>query len=202
MIYNILKISEIKKNPNNPRFIRDNKFKLLVKSIKEFPEMLKLRPIVINEEKVVLGGNMRLTAAIEAGLKEVPTTMAVGLSEEKQREFVIKDNASFGEWEWDLLANEWNSVELQDWGLDTWMNEDDFITSEEFNIPDIQKEPFQNMTFHLADTQAEFIKETLKEINSNKAAREKIDKSDHFGNTNSNGNALYYILKEWAEQKK
>ena len=197
MIYNILKITEIKRNPNNPRFIKDNKFQLLVKSIKEFPEMLKLRPIVITENKLVLGGNMRLAAAIEAGLTEIPTTMAVGLTEEQEKEFIIKDNSSFGEWDWDLLANEWNSLDLQDWGIDTWLNEDDFSTSEDFNLAEGAKEPFQNITFHLADEQADYIKERLKEIN--KEAREKIDT---FGNTNSSGNALYYIFKEWEELKK
>jgi DNA modification methylase len=114
----IIKISEIKSNPNNPRLIKDDKFKKLVKSIQEFPEMLKLRPIVVNNEMIVLGGNMRLKACIEAGLKEVYILKADDLTEEQQKEFIVKDNVGFGEWDWDILANEWDTEKLQDWGLD------------------------------------------------------------------------------------
>jgi len=119
------KISQIKLNYKNPRVIKDGNFKKLVKSIKGFPEMLELRPIVVDEDMIILGGNMRFRACIEAGLKEVPVTIAKGLTEEQKREFVIKDNASFGEWEWDVLANEWNTQELDDWGIDVWQNIDD-----------------------------------------------------------------------------
>lgn len=111
-------INKIRLNDSNPRFIKDEKFAALVKSIRSFPQMLDLRPIVVNEEMVVLGGNMRLRACIEAGLKEVPVTIAVGLTEEQQREFIIKDNVGFGEWDWDALANDWDTQELIDWGLD------------------------------------------------------------------------------------
>jgi len=116
----IVKISKIKPNENNPRLIKDDKFKKLVKSIKTFPEMLFLRPIVVNDDMVVLGGNMRLKACKEAGLKEVPIIRAENLTEEQQREFIIKDNVGFGEWEWDLLANEWDNDLLVEWGLDVW----------------------------------------------------------------------------------
>jgi len=113
-----IKISDIKPNPNNPRQIKDDKFKKLVQSIKDFPEMLALRPIVVNDEMVVLGGNMRLKACKEAGLKEVPIIKASELTEDQQREFIIKDNVGFGEWDWDSLANEWDAIELEAWGLD------------------------------------------------------------------------------------
>ena len=99
-------IKEIKRNPNNPRTIHKDKFNKLVNSIKELPEMLNLRPIVVNEDMVVLGGNMRLRACKEAGLKEVPIIKVTELSQEKQREFVIKDNVGYGQWDWDSLANE------------------------------------------------------------------------------------------------
>jgi len=112
-----VKISEVKLNPNNPRLIKDDKFKKLVRSIKDFPEMLNIRPIVVNSDMVILGGNMRYKACKEAGLKEVPVIIT-DLSEEKQREFLIKDNTSGGEWDWEVLANEWNSEELESWGLD------------------------------------------------------------------------------------
>ncbi len=113
----IVKLSEVKLNPNNPRLIKDDKFKKLVQSIKDFPEMLNIRPIVVNNDMVILGGNMRYKACKEAGLKEIPIIIT-NLSEDKQREFLIKDNTSGGEWDWEVLANEWNSEELEAWGLD------------------------------------------------------------------------------------
>ena len=115
-----VKISEVKSNPNNPRLIKNDKFEKLVQSLKDFPEMAKVRPIVVNQDFVVLGGNQRLRAMKEAGWKEVPIEV-VDWSEEKQREFIIKDNVGFGEWEWDVLANEWEVENLNDWGLDVPM---------------------------------------------------------------------------------
>jgi ParB-like chromosome segregation protein Spo0J len=111
-------IQEIKSNPNNPRLIKDHKFKQLVKSIQDFPQMLELRPIVIDENNMVLGGNMRLKACLEAGLTDVPVIHANNLTEAQKKEFIIKDNISFGEHDWDALANEWNIIELDEWGLD------------------------------------------------------------------------------------
>lgn len=113
----IVKITSIKLNPNNPRIIKDDKFKKLVQSIKDFPEMLNIRPIVVNKDMIILGGNMRYKACREAGLKEVPI-IVTDLSEEKQREFLIKDNTSGGEWDWEVLANEWDVEQLNEWGLD------------------------------------------------------------------------------------
>ena len=119
-----VKIKEIKPNPNNPRICKDDKFKKLVKSIQDFPEMLEIRPIVVNDEMIVLGGNMRLKACIEAGLKDVPIIKASNLTIEQQNEFIIKDNVGFGEWDWDVLANEWDSEQLEDWGLDVHIDKD------------------------------------------------------------------------------
>jgi DNA modification methylase len=113
-----VKISEVKSNPNNPRLIKDDKFAKLVKSIKEFPKMLEIRPIVVNADMIVLGGNMRLKACKEAGLKEVTIIFADDLTEDEQKQFIIKDNVGFGEWDWEQLANEWDANNLQDWGLD------------------------------------------------------------------------------------
>ncbi len=120
-----LEINKLKPNKDNPRIIKDDKFKKLVKSIKDFPEMLELRPIVVDEDMTILGGNMRYKACIEAGLKEVYIKIAEGLTEEQKQEFIIKDNVGFGEWEWDILANEWDSTKLAEWGLDVWENIDD-----------------------------------------------------------------------------
>ena len=118
-------IQKVRSNPKNPRIIRNEKFKKLVKSIQEFPEMLDLRPIVVDKDMVVLGGNMRLKACIEAGLKEVPILVADNLSAEQEAEFIIKDNSSFGEWDWEILANEWDVDSLNEWGLDVPYTEDD-----------------------------------------------------------------------------
>jgi hypothetical protein len=122
-----LEINKLKPNKDNPRIIKDDKFKKLVKSIKDFPEMLELRPIVVDEDMTILGGNMRYKACIEAGLKEVYIKIAEGLTEEQKQEFIIKDNVGFGEWEWDILANEWDSTKLTEWGLDVWENKDEVV---------------------------------------------------------------------------
>jgi DNA modification methylase len=111
-------LGDIKANPNNPRIIKDEKFAKLVESIRTFPKMLELRPIVVNSDMVVLGGNMRLRACKQAGLKTVPIIMADDLTPEQQSEFIIKDNVGFGEWDWDMLANEWDAEKLNDWGFD------------------------------------------------------------------------------------
>ena len=113
----VVKINDIKSNPNNPRIIKDDKFKKLVESIKGFPEMANVRPIVVNTDMIVLGGNMRLKAMKEAGWKEAPIQI-VNWDEQKQKEFIVKDNVGFGEWDWDDLANNWDAQELTDWGLD------------------------------------------------------------------------------------
>jgi DNA modification methylase len=113
-----VKLSEIKPNPKNPRLIKDEKFKKLVKSIKEFPQMLELRPIVVDENNVILGGNMRFKALKEAGYKEISIVKANDLTEEQKDEFIVKDNVGFGEWDWDSLANEWDVEKLEEWGLD------------------------------------------------------------------------------------
>lgn len=112
-----LDIEKIVENPDNPRVIKDSKFQELVKSIQEFPQMLYLRPIVLNEDNVALGGNQRLKACKEAGMDKVPVIYAKDLTEEQQKEFIIKDNVSFGEWHWDVLE-EWGHDSLEGWGLD------------------------------------------------------------------------------------
>ena len=144
-----VKISDVKTNPKNPRLIKDDKFKKLVKSIKEFPQMLELRPIVVDENNIVLGGNMRLKACIEVGLKEVFIVKAEDLTEQQKDEFIVKDNVGFGEWDWDILANEWDTDKLSDWGLNipnyslgldvNNMTEDDIDIEEEFDPIGVSK---------------------------------------------------------------
>ena len=147
-----VKINAIAINPNNPRVIKDYKFQKLVKSIKDFPEMLELRPIVVNKHNLILGGNMRYRAAVEAGLKEVYIVKALGYTQEQEDEFIIKDNSSFGEWDWDLLANQWEVKELSDWGLDLPK-----IYFDEDVEPDIDKDVFD----HELDT---YINAKIKQI--------------------------------------
>jgi serine protease inhibitor ecotin len=193
------KISEVKLNPNNPRLIKDDNFKKLVQSIKDFPEMLDIRPIVVNQDMVILGGNMRFKACKEAGLKEVPIIVADNLTEEQQREFLIKDNTSGGEWDFEMLANEWDSEQLEAWGLDLVgfdLDSDDLGT--DFTLPDGDKAPFQQMTFTLADEQAIQIKNAIADIKET----DEYKFAETMGNENSNGNALYLIIMQWAEQRK
>lgn len=193
-----VKINLVKSNPNNPRIIKDDKFKKLVTSIKEFPAMLDIRPIVVNEDMIVLGGNMRLKACIEAGIKEISIIKANDLTAEQQNEFIIKDNIGFGEWNWDELANDWNAEQLVEWGLDL----PTFVGIEEgtdgFTLPEGDKAPFQQMTFTLADEQAIQIQNAISDIK----LTDEYKYTETMGNENSNGNALYLIIMQWAEQKK
>ena len=131
-------IKDIKPNPNNPRLVKDDKFKKLVQSIKDFPQMLDIRPIVVNKDMIVLGGNMRLKACKEAGLTEIPIIKAEDLTEEQQREFIIKDNVGYGEWDWELIANEWDTQKLNDWGLDIPDFKEDEIEAveDDYEIPE------------------------------------------------------------------
>lgn len=114
-----MKLSNIKPNPNNPRLIKDDRFVKLVKSIKEFPKMMDLRPIVVDNNNTILGGNMRYKALKELGYKEIPDAWvkrAEDLTEDEQRRFIAVDNVNFGEWEWGKIANEWNTEEFTEWG--------------------------------------------------------------------------------------
>jgi hypothetical protein len=192
-----VKISEVKSNPNNPRIIKDDKFQKLVKSIKEFPEMLNIRPIVVNADMVVLGGNMRLKACKEAGIKEIAIIKAEDLTEDQQKQFIIKDNVGFGEWYWEDLANNWDAEQLTDWGLDIPGFADVEDLGESFSLPDGDKAPFQQMTFTLADQQAELIKNALEEIKRS----EEYKYCETFGNENSNGNALYLLISNITNQR-
>jgi len=152
----IRKISEVKLNPNNPRLIKDDKFKKLVQSIKDFPEMLNIRPIVVNQDMIILGGNMRYKACKEAGLKEIPVIIT-DLTEDQQREFLIKDNTSGGEWNWDILANEWDTDQLEAWGLDLPIFENENIIEveaeeDDFEIPnEIQTDIVLGDLFEIGD---------------------------------------------------
>ena len=166
-----VKLSDIKLNPNNPRLIKDDKFKKLVNSIKEFPQMLKIRPIVVNSDMIILGGNMRYKACKEAGMKEVSIIIADNLTEEQQREFLIKDNTSGGEWDWEVLSNEWDNNQLEDWGLDMpdFESYNDINYSEknkEIDFDDLKDEIEMKLTFN--QDEFNFINSALSHISSSK----------------------------------
>ena len=125
----MVSIKDIKENPNNPRKLNKDKYQKLLKSIQDLPQMLGYRPIVVNSDMVVLGGNMRLKALKELKYKEVPIIIADELTEDQQKEFLIKDNLGYGEWDWDMIANEWDMPLLKDWGMDL---PNDFVSQEEY----------------------------------------------------------------------
>lgn len=182
--------------PKNPRFIRDDRYKALVKSIEDAPEMLKLRELLVVEHGnkfVVIGGNMRLRACKELGMETVPCkVLPADTPVAKLREYAIKDNNGFGEDDWDVLANEWDAEELQEWGMEfpmDWVSPDEF--GDEISLPD-GEHTFKTMTFTLAPEQADAIESALKIV----------DDAESFGNTNSNGNKLYNIVSQWEGARK
>lgn len=179
-----LKPTDIKLNPENPRIIKDDKFKKLVESLKSFPEMANVRPVVVNKEHVILGGNMRFRAMQAAGWDKIPVEI-VDWSEEKQREFVIKDNVNVGEWDWDVLANEWDFEQLGDWGLDAPVYEEPAI---DLKTDDPE---FVQITFTLHNSQKQIVDDAI--------AKAKNYVTGDEPNNNSNGNALYYVATNYLE---
>jgi hypothetical protein len=195
-------IGQIKANPRNPRVIKDDKFAKLKASIESFPQMLEKRPLVCftdtDGKYVVLGGNMRLRAAQELKIKELPLLLADDWTEEQKAEFLIKDNVGFGEWNWDDLANEWDAEKLEKWGLDLpGFDLDAEGLGTDFSLPDGDKAPFQQMTFTLADEQATVIQNAISDMK----ATDEYKYAETMGNENSNGNALYLIVATWAGQR-
>ena len=197
-----MKISEIKPNEKNPRTITGAKLERLKKSLSEFSKMMELRPIVVDADGVILGGNMRYRALKALGYKEIPDNWVVraeGLTEAERQRFIIEDNVAFGEWDFDLLANEWNEADLRVWGMDLpveWTSEAGFGT--DFNLPEGDRQPFQQMTFSLADEQAALLKSAIEDAKHT----EEYKYIETFGNENSNGNALYLIISQWIESRK
>jgi len=186
-----VKLTELKLNPDNPRRISKQDMDRLVKSLNEFPDMLSIREIVVDETMTVLGGNMRLLALRKIGAKECTAKIVTGLTPEQKREFIIKDNSAFGEWNMDLLSSSWDDLPLVDWGVDLpedWLGNVDGIDAPE--LKDGDRAPFQQMTFTLHDEQAEEINAAI-----NKAKKE--GGSTSAVHENSNGNALYFIAQRF-----
>ena len=184
----VVPLSSIKPNPSNPRTLRDEKFLKLRKSLEDFPDMLNYRAIVAvtdtDGKYMVLGGNMRLRALQDLKVKDVPVMLADHWTEEQRREFIIKDNVGFGEWDWDQLANEWDAEQLAEWGLDAPGFDVSPIEAPE--LADGPKPEFQQMTFTLHDTQAETVKAAMERAKAAGASESDV-------NENSNGNALAYV---------
>jgi ParB-like chromosome segregation protein Spo0J len=156
-----MKLKDIKPNPNNPRVLRDDKFQKLKQSITEFPKMLSLRPMVIDENNVVLGGNMRLRALQELGFNDIDEAWvkrSSDLTEEEKKRFIIADNVAFGEWDWDTLANDWEVVDLESWGLDI----PQFDTVEEEVVEEEEKINVIELKFYNKDYK--IVKEKLNSI--------------------------------------
>lgn len=200
-----MKLSEIRPNPNNPRVLRDDKFQKLKKSIGDFPKMMELRPIVVDDEGVILGGNMRFRALQDIYGKngEIPdewVKRAADLTEDEKRQFVIKDNAAFGEWDWDMLANEWDAEELAEWGIDApsefAVNADDYGT--EFELPSGEKSDICTISFLLQTKQRDVVNQAITDAKH----LEEFKYIETFGNSNKNGNALYLIIQQWADARK
>jgi hypothetical protein len=191
-----MKIKDLKVNPNNPQKFDD--LSKLQNSIKEFPKMMELRPMVYDPKtKYVLGGNKRLICLQNLEFKEIPDNWVISadkLTEEEKKRFVIADNVGFGEWDEEKLI-EWDEQELADWGLELDnidADPDDY--GDNFELNSGEKNPFQQITFTLSDEQAEEIKEELSSIQKTPEYKE-----TEFFNDNSNGNALYLIIKQWKE---
>lgn len=134
-------IEKLKLNDQNPRHISQDKLEKLKKSINEFPEMMALRPIIVNKDYIVIGGNMRLTALLQLGYKEIPDEwVKIGnLQDEQQKRFIIADNVGFGEWDWETLSNEWDVADLEKWGLDIpnfETNEQLEASEDDYDVPE------------------------------------------------------------------
>ena len=186
-----VKLSALKLNPDNPRRIGNKEMERLVKSLQEFPDMLSIREIVVDETMTVLGGNMRLLALKKSGAKECTAKIVTGLTPEQKREFIIKDNSAFGEWDMDLLSSSWSDLPLVEWGVDLpedWLNPVEGIDPPE--LKDGDRAPFQQMTFTLHDEQVEELNAAIKKAKSEGGGQSAV-------NENSNGNALYFIAQRF-----
>lgn len=195
-------LSDIKKAPNNPRSITRESLEKLKKSIKDNPDYFEARPIILSNrtgELVIIAGNQRYEACLQLGFISVPTILLPGLTEDREREIMIRDNVNNGEWDENILKEQ-DIEELKGWGMDLsndWgVSPDDF--EDGFSLPNGGKSPFQQMTFTFADEQADLIQRAINEIKKTDSYKY----AERFGNENANGNALFLIVKQWEEQKK
>ena len=167
-----MKLSEIKVNKSNPRIIKDEKFKKLIKSLEDFPKMMEFRPIVVNDDGMILGGNMRYRALLDLGYKEVPDNWvkkASDLTDDEKRRFIIVDNLSFGEHDWDALANEWDAEQLEDWGLTVNNFNTDSINLDSFFEEDNSEKINKNkIVLEYTDEEFDMVNEAFKNHSGSK----------------------------------
>ncbi|WP_292901762.1 ParB N-terminal domain-containing protein [Nonlabens sp.] len=166
-----MKLKDIKPNPNNPRVLRDEKFQKLKQSITEFPKMLSLRPMVIDENNVVLGGNMRLRALQELGFTDVDDAWvkrSSDLTEQEKKRFIIADNVAFGEWDWDTLANDWEVVDLEAWGLEIPQFNQDINLDDFFEENNEEKEEKFKIILEYTEDDFNLVNEALKKHSGSK----------------------------------
>lgn len=195
------RLDELVKLKNNPRHISEGALASLRKSISQNPKHFDARPLILSNRTgklVIIAGNMRYEAAKSLQMDEVPTILLEGLTEEEEREIAIRDNINNGDWDWDLLANEWDDLPLEEWGLVTPTFVDSYELGTDFELPEGDRAPFQQMSFIFADEQAATIKEAIKHVQGLEAFKYAVN----FGNENSNGNALYFIIEQWFQQNK
>ncbi len=222
-------LSSVQQNEDNPRTITQEKLEKLIDSICFFPRMMEMRPMITDEDGTLLGGNMRdkglielserinnggLTEKQEEAIKEHPEifkNLAAGkipetwvrkfanLTEKQKKEFIIKDNVSFGSWDFDEVLENWEIDDLTAWAFEfpEEVNEKNINTSDNFDLPSGEKAPFQQITFTLADEQAEALKTALKEVKQ----EEEFKYCETYGNENGNGNALYYLITKFINPK-
>jgi len=192
----MFKLSKLKYKDRNPRKISDEALERLRQKISDYPKFLSLRPIIFDPATMqVLGGNQRLKSLRQLGYKEIPETWvkaADELTEEEKKAFVVIDNVSDGNWDSELLLEDWDAKQLEDWGIDlpSFTNIDDIETSDEFSLPEGDRSPFQQMTFTLADEQAEYIKNAISDIKKT----DEYKYMETMGNENGNGNSLYLLV--------
>jgi hypothetical protein len=184
-----MRLSDIKPNPDNPRTATKEDIEKLKNSITELPKMMKLRPIVVDKNNVIVGGNQRYHALQALGKTEIPdewVARADDFTEEELKRFVVQDNVSSGSWDWDMVANQYELEDLDAWGISLPIYEEPPI-----DLPSGDKDGFQQMTFTVSDEQAVVIKQALDK------AKGQITGSE--GNENSNGNALFYLAGAYNE---
>lgn len=188
-----MRLADLKLNPDNPRNIKPEKLEKLAQSIKDFPKMMVKRPIVYDENKVIIGGNMRYRAIEKLGMTEIPdewTSDASDFTPEERKRFIMQDNAEMGVTDWDMVANQYELEDLDAWGVELPYSDMGF--GEEFSLQDGEKQPFGQMSFQLAEPQIEVIQKALKDASS--------INGETFGNENRNGNKLYWIVEQWLQK--
>lgn len=198
------KLSDLVVNPDNPRKSTKEGIKDLARSIKANPDFFEARPILLSDrtgELVIIGGERRSEAARELGLVEVPTILLHGLTEEREKEIMIRDNTHNGIWDEEKLRK-WDDSALKGWGVELSNWDDNDISpdnfGDSFSIKSGEKSPFFQVTFTLSNEQTELVKAAIRKVKDS----EDYKKAETFGNKNTNGNAISEIVRQWEDARK